>query len=1694
MENTPTASTISTGAGGVAFEQNVGAAFLALLLTRSFLPVYPDSVAERVHFQAKRLGWNFDDLVIEGKSASGVEHRLCAQIKRKFVVSAKNKECVKTFTAAWADFQGSLFNRALDALVLVTHLGSNRLLGDFGWLLTQARASQSVVDFEARLAGDGLLNKNSKTDFDSVKVILEEAVGSVVQNDAVLDFLKSFYILSFDFTDASAKDEASIKSTLRFLQNEAAPVDAAQQTWNELYVEAGLANLQGKSLDRPYLPADAMKWHREVPANEHVALSRMRDHSEIVLKRVANGGARGMNFPRSTTRDQIIAAAAINQVVFIVGAAGGGKSVLAKKYVLGLYPTETVFAFSAEEFKVPHIDQVLANAQIGLTWMSLRSLFPIHPKTFLIEGLERLLEGDDRGAMGDLLKAVADDPSLKLLITCRDYHAETVERSLLRPSGVIFERVAVPDLSDAELDEAQAKVPALSLLLKSPPLRALLRNPFMLSRVADLVWKEGAPLPQTERSLRNHLWNEVVKREADARDGMPDRRADSLTRISLDRAQFLQPFVGFQGDAQAMKALANDNLVVFDETKLRAAPAHDVFEDWALIEWLTSRYSLSDGDAHAFASGVSPYPAVRRAYRKWLYEMLESDAETAAAYVGAISKDSRIADYFRDDTLVAVFQSSAADQFLSQFGSMLMEDDAYLIRRVIHLVRVACKTVSPLAPKGTNDLFSWHIPSGEAWPALLRFLAERWSELPENSYPLVIGFLEDWAKATYVVDYPEGADSAGELLTKLLPVSKGGYRSGEKKRVMALLIRIPLKASALILDLMAKAAAKTARRDRDLDAELFDKAVFKPFDAAAMCRDFPDEFIAFCRSVWAAEPEAEDEWSSYRSSTDVGAAFGLENDFEHRMYPISAYQGPFLAMLRNHPRKGVEFIRAFVDDATEFFGQRRYSMEFVSAPRKVAMRMSDGSTREVWCNDRLWNAYRATSVMPGVLECALMAIEKWLLDHIQHAAYQKFVVSVLVWILEKSDSAALISVVASVCMAHPTVTKAPALNLLGCKEFFRLDLQRGVQEYGALAVGGLNAIDKIFQDERLESNKLPHRKGSLEDLARNLQLTDAKEAVFALLDFHRGQLPPLQDQDDSDRIWRLALDRMDMRRYTAHGPAEDGKVLFQMQKPAEDIQQMLDRDAPAMDAHQALISLYVWGRKAFKNETVEREAFDDWPARLESARKLTDADSVDDEIGYADSARNGIAAACLRHHWDEMDYSALTWCKEVAFEAVNQPLSGDHANELFARNPMNGSAECAFVIPLIATREDSDARITSTLMAALTHFNEEVKQSAISGVSEYVIGRDDKLASLCLWTLINNARRNNEMEALHRTARAAPRGGLADRFKSALDALKTSWATTMSSPNALDALFAGQGMPNFNDLTFDTWHDRRLATSLITLFRNHPENPLAEVFFEKIAMAVIGWWGDDRRAAERDDRRDFELEHLASRALGEYLLFCPLDTARRLTTFMTPMVSSEPKKAGEFLTNLLLAYDRKGVASNYWELWRVWTVSIEHEAWLSDIDNERSYGQSFLRDAFLNTKWVDGIRNWTRLEDHFKELDDLFVRLPASTHVLRAYADYLFHIGESSLPQAFALISQKFGGSLGASFISDDTLRWYVDSLVSRCLFEDLTSIRKSPALRTAVMAVLDALVQAGSSIAFQLRDDFVTPTASPNATASRAP
>jgi hypothetical protein len=402
---------------------------------------------------------------------------------------------------------------------------------------------------------------------------------------------------------------------------------------------------------------------------------------------------------------------------------------------------------------------------------------------------------------------------------------------------------------------------------------------------------------------------------------------------------------------------------------------------------------------------------------------------------------------------------------------------------------------------------------------------------------------------------------------------------------------------------------------------------------------------------------------------------------------------------------------------------------------------------------------------------------------------------------------------------------------------------------------------------------------------------------------------------------------------------------------------------------------------------------------------------------------------------------------------------------------MNGSQACANVVPLMRLRSDAP-ELTEALIVALLHFNDSVRQSAIAGVSQFILDTDQPLTAFCIWVLVSagdRRRQIDEEESGRAFENQAPyMEKIVDVMSHVIESATDGWFTTW---------------PDLKQIGYKQWSEQELIRDLVAVFSGHPESPQAAQWFTQVAGFLASWWRRDRRSDGNDSRRDFEGEASAERAFAEFLVQSEHEQALALLGPLLDSMSTLSDKFGGLVEKFLSAEDGRTAPSAYWDIWRAITDRVLAQPWLDEIDNEYSHGHDLVRACFLNTMWKEGIRSWSRLGDHFAEVDRFFKRLPPSGFALGRYCHYLYHIGKDSLPNAYILIADKGGTSLASRIEEDDNTRWYLESLIARSMFESLGSLKRSDRLRKALLEVLDALVQTGSSIAFQLRDDFVTPT-----------
>jgi hypothetical protein len=96
--------------------------------------------------------------------------------------------------------------------------------------------------------------------------------------------------------------------------------------------------------------------------------------------------------------------------------------------------------------------------------------------------------------------------------------------------------------------------------------------------------------------------------------------------------------------------------------------------------------------------------------------------------------------------------------------------------------------------------------------------------------------------------------------------------------------------------------------------------------------------------------------------------------------------------------------------------------------------------------------------------------------------------------------------------------------------------------------------------------------------------------------------------------------------------------------------------------------------------------------------------------------------------------------------------------------------------------------------------------------------------------------------------------------------------------------------------------------------------------------------------------------------------------------------------------------------------------------------------------------------------------------------MLRRYLLFLYHVGEQSLPEAFIRLHAKMREANAPELLSERDSAYVLESLLLLYVYAKPFELKRRNDMRAAVLFILDALVETGSSAAFRMRDDFVTP------------
>lgn len=1686
-------SPAATGGAGNVFEQHVSAYWLAHLLVGAIPPILRDSTVIEVHFQTEHLGWQTDDFLIVCETASGNRRKLAGQVKRSFTVSAVDPECKKAIEDFWKDFKSAeRFSAGTDRLVLVIRRGTNVLLEDFGGLLDCARAVRDDLEFEHRLATPGFITAKAVHYGDEIRKIVEELEGRNLTTAELWSFLRVLHVLSLDLNTSTGNAESMVKTLLAHTTNGSNPTAAAEDSWNALLATAGEAMGEAKAFRREDLPAQLRERHSPLGGPEQAALKALGDHTAIILGGIHSTIGESLHLRRARLVQKVLAHVESSQVVLVSGPAGSGKSAIAKDVIDLLSADYFTFSFRAEEFAVPHFDQTLHGAQIPANARSLGAILATQSrKILLIESVERLLEKSTRDAFTDLLTMAAGDQGWRILLTCRDYSTDLVRVAFLAGARLNHAVITLPGLDDEELAEVQTAYPALVRPLTNPALRRVLRNPYFLDKSLQISWSDERALPETERELRTQFWQQIVRADHRLGDGMPQRREQMFEEISIRRARGMTMYVPSDDlDWRAVEALRFDSLVVSsDNTNSFISPAHDVLEDWAILHWIDKQWARANGVFKEFSAALGPHPAIRRSYRKWVGELIDRDLQAADRLFESIVTDSGLPDHFRDDTLVACLRAPSSPALLERQVDRLLTKDRYLLKRIIYLLRVACVTTPDWLLPGSSHGSLLNVPDGPAWAWVLRLVEAHVDEFAEGEQSLLLGFIEDWSRAvTWWSPYPDGAPSVAAIAYWLLP-RFDTYRSEvPRKRTLEIIAKIP-KADAEQFAALLGRSDDEEERDRVTDD--LEEIVFAGTAGFPAARDLPDvvisaatEYLLCSESDLRRKPYAD-------LSLELETVFGLKDGLRHDFFPESAYRGPFLGLLRNHPRKGLRFVLRVFNQSADWYAHPRVT-SMVEPPSEMELIFPDGSSRKQWANGRLWNWYRGTSVGPYVLQSILMAVERWLFELAE--VRPQDLDGGLLSILRDSDSAALTAVVASVTTAFPHRSGETLLVLLRSPACIRLDRERMVAESQAPSTFSGKLLpgrpeNKVYELERKEADRKPQRARDLESAIANLQLGPFAARVHAILDEMRAAMPPVSEQNDEHRAWRLAMHRMDLRQYTAAqeeqtpeseeatpSAPEAQYIRLNPNEPDPDVKEMMQRTTTQYGEFTTRMSLLMWGLKVFGHE--ENPAHDPsrWHERLKEAMSPESLPRADDRLYGTAGGPGVVAAVCVRDHWEEMSAEEKNWCvSRVCSEVLSQADVWDYRLRLQVFS-MSADRPCASVVPLLLAKELSSQQreqVQGAFIIAVTHPVNEVRSYASAGVATHLWPIDRALtfrvvnALATEAKLVDQARRKEEKRSYDK------RRTIDELGREAASAVRKKFWKPDSIP--WDA---------YEGLDISEWFGAEANTHILTIFAQAPIEPAAVSAFVQTAKALVTAWDTDRGNRRGDQRRQrhHDAESAHSRLLQDFLLRTSRDGAALVAQPILNAIDRHADKVHWIIQGLITAEDARPNTAQFWFVWQLFAERIRKATWLSEVDDEYGTGGAVLSAIFLGAHWKENVRHWKSVEGYAHLIHGLFEQLKPSASAMHDYVRFLYLIGDQSLPEAFVRVAKCLKAGDAPNLLKRTNTVFMLEVLLQRYVYGKPLELKSDPRVRSETLFLLDTLVENGSSAAFRMRDDFVTP------------
>lgn len=1420
-------------------------------------------------------------------------------------------------------------------------------------------------------------------------------------------------------------------------------------------------------------------------------VKHLREHTESILKPIhceISYQGNSIKLNRDTICKNLTNNWDKQSAIILYGSGGVGKTAIIKELYCQLFDSVPILVFRAKDFnnKADAIFEMFGKFK---TSHFLDAYQGLEEKYAIIDSAERLSDIEDLESFIAFLHTLIEN-KWRIIFTTRTTFLDDIRYVLIEILKIPHIVLEIEKLTKQELESFSETYSFY--VPKNEKLLDFLRIPFYLNLYLNN--EKGTIGKDIDLiSFRNILWNNYVKKAQYKTNNIHLRREKALISLVKNTIDKRSNYLRSESiDMEALYALEKDEIVIFHQKKQCFFINHDIYEEWALDIFIEKQY-LNLPDYSRFFMELGESLIIRRAFRTWLSAKLENIDERIKLFIEHSLKEKNLNSFWKDEIIISILLSEYSTNFFSVFERYLLADEHVLLKRVIFLLRIACKKVDEallknlgLGEKVDSPLATIFVqPKGDGWISSIDFLHRNLDVLDIKSADYILPLLVDWTSKNNQGETTKKAGQLGLFYYDLFfKKNKKLYYSGTENEISNQIIKVIFKSAHEISEelksLFEEFLDRNILLNQDEDYVLVKSLLTSLADNIEVIKRLPDLVAQIAKKVWI---KTNKEKRIY--SIDLEKEFGLFEATEQWYYPSSALQTPIYILLHFYPDKTIDFILNFVNEVVE-----HYYACTDDKVEKVTIFFDERQVVLQYLNDRLWNTYRGTKVSTYLLESIHMALEKWLLNYAEKASAND-INNKCRYLIKNSISTSITSVVASVVMAYPNKLFDTAMILFRTKEFFFYDLRRLTDDLWArdmYSIGrGIDPLRDIHINERIEASKAKHRNKKLEDLVLRYQFikTDAIDVdevkrrqaqIWNLLDDYYLEIQNTEESNENQYYWKLCLARMDYRKMTINILETKEEVVIETNPQiSSELERKRDDYLNVIDEKQKHMPLLTWANHRYKkdfNTAQQYKQYEESPSlALKEAQEislvLTGEVSGDFRLLYL-SVPVYVCAVLIRDFEDILNVDEIDFCRKTIIEFASAPLclSG------YWYQVGDGVEPAIDMLPTLLTgsaRNNEEKSLVFLLLILLLF----IPSKDIALLTAKAIQRD-------LWELAPEEANSIFIGYLYLKPRFDTcfyeyKNKSYEKENSEFDISKVIEQFIEKYETELQMLIS-------NSLTYeDVINVKDIepiilinATELLPLKPIHPNQNTFLMEITQVFSQIL---------FQKDKyRNDVVLNYdIVRRFFEKFACFVLSSDINNVEALVKPFINefSATNYTRLFITSFIYAEDKLKEYNAFWEIWYLMFDKIKLIYTQSQLYYKHDLNEIITSYLLAGQNWKKNITEWHSLREQDKAFyEKVCAEMGHLPVVLYSVAKVLNDIGSNYVQDGLFWLSNmiKDNKNLLEEQLPQGTL-YYIENLIRKFMLSNRSQIESIPLLKDAVVTILTFIVEKGSSTGYLLRE-----------------